>query len=104
MSVPGTQYRNLSTTVTGTQSTVINAGVASGQNSQHNGKILFQNPNSSGDIFLGLSGETLVVASRLGFWLAPGAFLVFDLRDAPINAVTAIASTTLPLTIYAMGA
>lgn len=104
MSYPaGYTYNNLTVTVSSAQSVVLNPAASSGI-SQHNGKVMFHNPNVSATIFLGLAGETLSLATPVGVRLPPSQSLIFDLGECPQNSITAISDTaSVPLTIYTIG-
>ncbi len=106
MGIAGAQYVNIPATVGTTQSTILIPAVPNGGQSQHNGKLLIQNPHPTAKVYVGLGGESnLSTSSYIGFYLAPaGGYVAFDLGEAPQNAITAISDTaSTPLTIYAIG-
>jgi hypothetical protein len=96
MTTAGKKVVNYSTTVGTAQITLIKDGVPTCEK----GKVLIANPNSSGNIRIGLAGEALSTLT-LGWPLGPGAGIIID--DPHNNAITAIADTAgLNITAYAI--
>lgn len=102
MATPGKKVINYSTTLTtsGIQQTVLKDGQIACQG----GKLYIQNPNTIGNIWLGLAAEAnLSSSSPIGWWLGPGAGIIID--DPQNTAVTAISDTNaMPITIYGVPA
>lgn len=102
LTLGGMQYVNLSATVGTSSTAVLNAGVATGSNSQHNGKVVIANPSKTANFWLALAGETAVAGQ--GLPLAPLTAVTFDKGECPQNVINAICDTaSTNLTIYAIG-